>query len=79
MMGLFKAIALLPLAPVQGVVWVAERIQEQVDREMLDPEVIIAELGRWQAELDEGLITEEEYLLAEDELLDRLEMLQEHR
>lgn len=76
-MGLLKAVALLPLAPVQGVVWIAERIQEQVDREMLSPDSVIAELSRLQAELEQGRLSEEEYLVAEDVLLDELEALQE--
>jgi Gas vesicle protein G len=74
-MGLFKSLALLPLAPVQGVVWVAEQIQTQVDRQMLDPSAVLAELTRYQEALDEGVITEEEYLTVEDELLDRLDAL----
>jgi hypothetical protein len=76
-MGLFKSLALLPLAPVQGVVWVAEQVQGQVDRVLLDPDAILAELGDWQRAVDAGEITEEEYLQAEEELLDRLDALRE--
>lgn len=76
-MGLLKGLVLLPLAPVQGVAWIAGQIQMQVDKEMLGPEAILQELGRLQAAVDEGLISEEEYLEAETELLDRLEALEE--
>lgn len=76
-MGLFKSLALLPLAPVQGVVWVAEQVQGQVDRTLLDPDAILAELGDWQRAVDAGDVTEEEYLQAEEELLDRLDALRE--
>lgn len=76
-MGLFKGLALLPLAPVQGVVWVARQIQEQVDRELLDPQVVLQELAELQAAADQGLISEEQYLEAENELLDRLEAIEE--
>lgn len=75
-MGLFKSLALLPLAPVEGVVWVAQQIQAEVDRQMLDPQVVLQELASLQTDLDEGRITEEEYLAAEDELLDRLEVME---
>jgi hypothetical protein len=78
-MGLLKGLALLPLVPLQGVVWVAEQIQSQVDRELLDPSAVLAELQRYQTALDEGQISEAEYLEAEDELLDRLDALEEPR
>lgn len=78
-MGLFKSLALLPLAPVEGVVWVARKIQAEVDRQLLDPQVVLRELTSLQADLDEGRITEDEYLAAEDELLDRLEAVEEVR
>jgi len=78
-MGLFKSLVLLPLAPVEGVVWVARQIQEQVDRQLMDPQAIFEELSRLQAAVDDGLITEDEYLAAEDDLLDRLEALEENR
>ncbi|HET6963156.1 MAG TPA: gas vesicle protein GvpG [Acidimicrobiales bacterium] len=78
-MGLFKSLVLLPLAPVEGVVWVAQKIQAEVDRQLLDPQVVLRELTSLQADLDEGRITEDEYLAAEDELLDRLEAIEEAR
>ena len=76
-MGLLKALVLLPLAPVQGVVWVAEQLQEQADRILLDPDAILAELDDWQRAVDTGQITEEEYLVHEEELLDRLDAIRE--
>lgn len=76
-MGLLKGLALLPLAPVSGVAWIAQQIQAQVDREMLGPDAIVQELARLQGAVDEGLISEEEYLEAETELLDRLEAMEE--
>jgi len=76
-MGLLKGVVLLPLAPVQGAAWVAGQVQKQVDREMLGPEAIMQELGRLQAAVDDGLISEEEYLEAETALLDRLEAMED--
>ena len=78
-MGLFKALAMLPLAPVQGVVWVAEQLQEQVDQVLFDPDAILTELSEWQRAVDAGEIREEEYLVHEEELLDRLDALRESR
>ena len=74
-MGLLKALALLPLAPVQGVVWVAEQVQQQVDQVLLDPDAVLAELAEWQQAVDAGEITEDEYLQREAGLLDRLDAL----
>lgn len=76
-MGLLKGLVMLPLAPVAGVAWVAEQIQAQVDKEMLGPDTILQELGRLQVAVDEGLISEDEYLEAETELLDRLEAMED--
>lgn len=76
-MGLLKGLALLPLAPVSGVAWVAGQIQAQVEREMLGPQAILQELGRLQEAVDAGLISEDDYLDAETELLDRLEAMED--
>lgn len=75
-MGLIKGLALLPLTPVMGVMWVAQQIQQEVDRQMLDPEVILDQLRELQRAVDAGEISETEYLGAEEVLLDRLEVLQ---
>lgn len=76
-MGLLRGLVLLPLAPVEGVVWVAQQIQAQVDREMLGPDAVMRELADLQAALDAGEIDEDRYLEAETELLDRLEAMEE--
>jgi hypothetical protein len=77
LMGLLRQLALLPLAPVEGVVWLAQQIQSEVDRQTLGPDAVMTELVAWQRALDEGQISEEEYLVAENELLDRLEAVEE--
>ena len=38
-MGLISAILTAPLAPVKGVVWVAEQVHDQAMRELYDPDV----------------------------------------
>ncbi|HWE57548.1 MAG TPA: gas vesicle protein GvpG [Acidimicrobiales bacterium] len=74
---MFRSLVLLPLAPVQGVVWVAEQLQQQADQILLDPDSILAELDHWQHAVDTGMITEDEYLVYEEELLDRLDAIRE--
>ena len=71
-MGLITGLLTLPLAPVRGTVWLAERIQEQAETELYDESEInmsLMELEelRQTGELDEAQIAE-----AEDALVERL-------
>ncbi|MFE2022744.1 MULTISPECIES: gas vesicle protein GvpG [unclassified Streptomyces] len=71
-MGLISGILLLPLAPVRGVIWVAEKVNEQADREMHDPGVLRAQLAALNQELEDGNVSLEEFEREEEELLERL-------
>lgn len=71
-MGLFKELALLPLAPVRGTAWVAEQIAEEADRQLYDENNIKREMVQLEIDLQEGRISEEERTAKEDELLERL-------
>ena len=72
-MGLFTAVLTLPLAPVRGVAWVADRIGQAADRELRDPAVVRARLVALNEDLDNGLIDEEAFEREEDALLDLLQ------
>ena len=72
-MGLLRGIAMLPLAPVEGVVWLAQRLQEEAERQFFDPETIMAELAQLQQAVDNGEMGQDEYAQMEDTLLDRLD------
>lgn len=72
-MGLLSGLVTLPLAPVRGVVWVAQTIEEAAEDQLYDPAVVRAELAALQRDLEDGLIDEESYEREEDALLDRLE------
>jgi hypothetical protein len=76
-MGLLSGLLLLPLAPVRGTVWIAERIAEQAARELDDETSIRRRLAEAERDLELGVLTVEEYEAYEDELLDRLEAIQE--
>lgn len=71
-MGLITGLLTLPLAPVRGTVWIAEKLQEQAELEMNDESALLASL----MELDEmrasGALDEAEIAAAEDELVERL-------
>jgi hypothetical protein len=71
-MGLITGILGLPLAPVRGTVWVAEQVLEQAEEEYYDPAKIRAQLDEVDRMRREGELSEEEAMLMEDELVDRL-------
>ena len=71
-MGLITGLITLPLAPVRGTVWIAERILEQAERELYDERAIRAQLMDIEAAREDGRLTEEEAARAEDELVERL-------
>jgi Gas vesicle protein G len=70
--GLITGLLTLPLAPIRGTVWLAERIQEQAEAELYDDDAIRAQLMEIEAAREAGEIDEEEATIAEDALLERL-------
>ena len=72
-MGLITGLLTLPLAPVRGVVWVADKLVAVAEEELYDVDAIYAELRELSADLEAGRITEDEFDRAEDVLLQRLQ------
>ena len=67
-MGLFKELALLPVAPLRFTVWVAGRVAEQVDHELSSPEALVRRLreiedARARGELDDERAAELEAIV----------------
>jgi hypothetical protein len=71
-MGLFTGLLTLPLAPVRGVTWLAERILEQAEQQMYDPVAIRRQLAKVEAACAAGQLSEEEATALENELLGRM-------
>jgi hypothetical protein len=71
-MGLFTGLLTLPLAPVRGVVWIAEQVMEEMERELYDEDSIRRELVQLELDFEDGLIDEEERQVREDALLERM-------
>ena len=71
-MGLITGLLTLPLAPVRGTAWIAERLLEQAERELYDERAIRAQLMEIQSAREEGALAEDEATRAEDDLLRRL-------
>ena len=63
----------LLLAPVSGVVWLAEKIKEVADSEFSDPGVLKQKLLDLQMMLELNQISEDDFRQRESELLIRLE------
>ncbi len=71
-MGLFKEIALLPLAPVRGTVKVAEYLADEADRQLYDEENIKRELIQIEIDSEEGRLGDVEREAKEKDLFERL-------
>ena len=71
-MGLITGLLTLPLAPVRGVAWVAERLYEQAQHEMSDPAVVRGELVQLEEAHDRGELSDEEYDERAGELIRRM-------
>ena len=61
------------LAPVNGVVWLAEKIKEAADHEFSDPGVLKQKLMDLQMMLELNQISEDDFRQLESALLARLE------
>jgi hypothetical protein len=73
-MGILTGLLTLPLAPVRGTVWIAERLAEQAALE-LGEDGIRRELAEAEARYEAGELTLEELDEIEDDLLERLELV----
>jgi hypothetical protein len=76
-MGFLTGLVLLPLAPLRGTIWLAERLTEVAERELDDEAAVRRLLVEAEIAFESGELTEQEYELIEDELLERLELARE--
>jgi cytochrome c-type biogenesis protein CcmH/NrfG len=72
--------ALGPLRFLLGpIVSIADQIKQQMDEQELGEEQLLARLRELSEQLDDGLLSEEEYFAAEENILARLEALQDQQ
>lgn len=71
-MGLITGLLTLPLAPVRGTVWIAERLHEQAELELYDETAIRTGLLELEQARETGELDEDEIAAAEDALIERL-------
>lgn len=73
-MGLITGLLTLPLAPVRGVVWVAEQVAQQAEAELYDEGRIMKELAELERAREHGEISRESFDAGVEALLERLEV-----
>jgi cytochrome c-type biogenesis protein CcmH/NrfG len=71
-MGLLRGILGLPLAPLRGTLAAAEQIRRQAEAEYYDPVAIRAQIELVERQREQGLLSDEEAVAWEDELVERL-------
>ena len=71
-MGLITGLLTLPLAPVRGTIWLAEKLEERAVAEMSDESEIREALLELEAARETGEFDEDELAAAEDALIERL-------
>ena len=71
-MGLITGLLTLPLAPVRSVVWVAEQMKQQAEREYYDPVLIQRQIADLDDACAAGELSEQDRDRLQEELLDRL-------
>jgi len=76
---LLKLLAFPVTGPINGIVWIAEKLAEQAENELYDADKVRGQLMELELLLDMDEISEEAYLEAEEELLARLRIIQERQ
>lgn len=67
------------LAPFKGVQFIAKKIQEAAQEELLDEEAVRRDLTTLYMQLETGKLTEEEFEQKEKELVEKLEEIEEYK
>lgn len=72
-MGLLSLLSLPVTGPARGSWWVLQRVVEVAEAQLYDEGQIVADLRALHADLENGLLGEEEHAAAEEALLARLQ------
>jgi hypothetical protein len=75
-MGFLTNVVLLPLAPLQGMVWLARLLQEIAEKELNDPETLRARLHEAEEAHRRGEISAEELEQIEEVIFGQLMAIQ---
>ncbi len=75
--GLIDLLCAPVFGPMRAIIWMARKIEEQAEGEMLDEDRVKSDLLELQMHLEMDEITEEEYDEQEGILLERLNSIRE--
>ncbi len=79
-MGILTDLLTFPVSgPINGVLWIADKLLEQAENEMYDEGKVRATMMELELKLDLGEISEEDYLEAEEILLERLKEIRAYK
>lgn len=67
------------LAPLKGVVFIAENVKEQAEKEFLNEDGVRQELRELYGLLDRDKISEQEFIEREEQLIDQLEAIEDYK
>jgi hypothetical protein len=77
-MGFLSKLLTFPVTgPIEGVVWITNKLVEQAENELYNEDKLRGQLMELELRFDMGEIGEEEYLAAEEDLLARLKVARE--
>jgi uncharacterized membrane protein len=77
-MGLFLDLLTLPVLGAPRMVhWLAKKVTEETERELLDEDKVRAQLLELQIRYDLGEVSEEEYERQEEVIVERLNAIRE--
>jgi len=71
-MGLIGGLLTLPLAPLRGVMWVADKVKEEAERQWYDPAVIQQAMLEVEQMRESGQMSDADADALEEDLLQRL-------
>ncbi len=71
-MGLISGLVTWPVAPLRGVLAVAEQVRRQAEEEFYDPVLIRQQIEEVNRRRESGELSDEEATAWEDELVERL-------
>lgn len=79
-MGILVKLLMLPItSPVNGLAFIARKLQEQAEDEFYDEGTVRSTLVELELAYELGEIDEEEYQESEDALLAWLKLIREHK
>ena len=71
-MGILRRLVLLPVAPLEGMVWLARMLERAAEEELNDPARLRAVLEEAEAAHRRGELGDEDLAAIEDDVLGRL-------